>query len=315
MIRGLPWGILTRQACRTSRFQGCPRAPPTPPSITAARPIPNHVEAMTASAGGGGDLRGHDDRREQRWEHNRNAARLQRLDQPQLLRRDDRQGSPGDGPDQTTDIDTDDDPAHVSIPAVQIVPNDANIQQGDPLPATFHYAVQVAGTANAPDTSGLADPSASITCGTTAADSSTPGVYAIYCSKPCALAHLKDASTAATCVPGTDDVFVDPNGSGTYLLEFEAGALTISSTTAAYVGHVRFVQQSGRLTVRWQARAVREVLGYRVYAGKRALGRRMIAARGDGRYVYRARYEGAGPFSLRVVLRDGREVVGGVSGE
>jgi hypothetical protein len=84
-------------------------------------------------------------------------------------------------------------------------------------------------------------------------------------------------------------------------------SLECTGPTLAAVSRFTVTRHQGTVLFHWRAAQHATVLGFSVYAGTHRLGT-MIPVHASSRYSYRAHWSGAGPFTLRALLRDGSTV-------
>ncbi len=83
----------------------------------------------------------------------------------------------------------------------------------------------------------------------------------------------------------------------------------IGSPTAALVSAFHAYRQGSHATFVWRMAIVRDVSGFDIYAGMHKLNAHAIRVHAAHRYIYTHRWAGNSPFSLHVLLTNGREVV------
>ena len=90
----------------------------------------------------------------------------------------------------------------------------------------------------------------------------------------------------------------------------------VGSPTAALVSAFHAYRQGSHATFVWRMAIVRGVTGFDIYAGMHKLNAHAIRVHAAHRYIYTHRWAGNSPFSLHVLLTNGREVVipAGLSG-
>jgi len=71
-----------------------------------------------------------------------------------------------------------------------------------------------------------------------------------------------------------------------------------------------FVRHAGSRTLfRWQVDQTAEIVGFNLFRGTHQLNRSLVRVHTALRYHYTVRHAGHGPYTLHIVLTDGREIV------
>jgi len=116
---------------------------------------------------------------------------------------------------------------------------------------------------------------------------------------------------SAVSLANPSDISFDPAGNA-YVADFGNNRLNQytapGSPTVARVARFIATRHGAAVNFSWRLTETRGILGFDLYAGQRRLNPRVIRATNRHEYHYRVRALKRGPFTLRVILTNGRQV-------
>jgi len=116
---------------------------------------------------------------------------------------------------------------------------------------------------------------------------------------------------SASSLANPSDITFDLPGNG-YLVDFGNNRLNqytvLGSPTAARVARFAAIRDGAAVNFRWRLTGTRGILGFDLYAGHRRLNPHLIRATNRREYHYRVPGLRRGPFTLRLILANGRQV-------
>jgi len=84
---------------------------------------------------------------------------------------------------------------------------------------------------------------------------------------------------------------------------------TAPSPTLSHVARTGVSRHGTNLTLRWNVISRAGIAGFSVYAGTHRLNKGIIPLHASPQYRYSVRWDGAGPYTLHILLHHGEQIV------